>query len=187
MHALSNYAVNQENEIGKMFTTNMCKGVSVADFVSMIPEQLRPSIEAFMRMISESSQKEKFVEIVLDTDADVSLCCHAFVDFLENFLFPWFAETSEGELNEEPVKEFLAKTSDLIRDAVASNCKEWIYTNNDTYWSSLTTEGKMVRENEAKGNRYIGDSVWWRLEFEKCLAGEEFDFSDHTLEFYVPT
>lgn len=183
MYIFSNYTLNEENEIGKMFRPNMCKGFSFSDMVSIIPEHLRPSNEAFMQMISESSQKEKPVEIVLDTDADVSLCCQAFVDFLENFLFPWIADTSEGEFNEEPVKEFLAKTSDHIRDILASNCKEWIYPNNDTYWSSLTTEGKIVRENRAKENRYIGDSVWWRLEFEKCLAGEEFDFSKHTTDW----
>ena len=43
LHAFSNYAVNQENEIGKMSSINMCQGVSFADLVSMIPEHLRPS------------------------------------------------------------------------------------------------------------------------------------------------
>ena len=182
MHAFSNYAVIQENEIGQMSSINMCQGVSFADLVSMIPEHLRPSNEAFMQMISESSQKEKPVEVVLDDEVNVSMCCQEFAGFVENFLLPWVAESPDDYIRETGQKNLL-NISEIIQDLLASNCKEWIYPNNDTYMSSLTTEGKMVRENEAKGNRYIGDSVWWRLEFEKCLAGEEFDFSKHTTDW----
>jgi len=174
--------MNQDNDIGKMSRPNMCQGVTFADLVSMIPEHLRPSNEAFLRMISESSQKEEPVEIVLDHEVNVSMCCQEFAGFVENFLLPWVAESSDDFIRENAQKNLL-NISDIIQDLLASNCKNWIYPDDDSYWSSLTTEGKMVRENKAKENRYIGDTVWFRLEFEKCLAGEEFDFSNHTTDW----
>ena len=181
MHAFSNYTVNQDNEIGKMSRPNMCQGVSFVDLVSMIPEHLRPSNEEFMRMISESSEKEKPVEVVLDHEVNVSMCCQEFAGFVENFLLPWVAESPDDHIRENAEKNLL-NISDIIQDLLASNCKEWIEFG-DTYLSSLTAEGKIVEEKKAEENRYIGDSVWWRLEFEKCLAGEEFDFSNHTTDW----
>ena len=161
----------------------MCKDVLLTNVISMIPEHLRPSNEAFMQMISESSQKEKPVEVILDDEVNVSMCCQEFVGFIENFLFPFVVRESEGQDTEKSVKEAWAKISNIIQDLLASNCKEWIYPKNDTYWSSLTTEGKIAREKRAEENRYIGDMIWYRLEFEKCLAGEEFDFSNHTTDW----
>lgn len=183
LHPFSNYIMNQDNEIGKMSRPNMCRGVTFADLVSMIPEHLRPSNEAFLRMISESSQKEEPVEVVLDHEVNVSMCCQEFVGFLENFYIPYLSEQPDDFFFGKRTK-ILLNFSDLIQDLLASNCKNWIDQERDSsYWSSLTTEGKMVRENEAKENRFIGDLVWWRLEFEKCLAGEEFDFSNHTTDW----
>jgi len=177
LHAFSNYALSQENEIGKMSSTNMCQGVSFADLVSMIPEHLRPSNEVFMRMVSESSQKEKPVEVVLDTDSDVSLCCQHFIDFWEHHLHPWMVK--QIDLNKYPHPDnYLQETIDRLNE---TNCASLFQMPGLDYVLRDIQRQDDLALQRAQGKQ-INDVFWWAHQFNECLEGRDFDFSDYQEE-----
>lgn len=177
LHAFSNYALSQENEIGKMSSTNMCQGVSFAHLVSMIPEHLRPSNELFMRMVSESSQKERSVEVVLDTDSDVSLCCQYFIDFWEHHLHPWMVK--KVDLNKYPHPDnYLQETIDRLNE---TNCASLFQMPGLDYVLRDIQRQDDLALQRAQGKQ-INDVFWWAHQFNECLEGRDFDFSDYREE-----
>ena len=138
----------KENKIAHLRGLFMCRNVSLVDLVSIIPENLRPTSDQIERILEEYSEKEDTIEIGLDDDIDTSVCCQHIIDFWENHLLvPYRDEPNYTELMEE-----------AIQDALADNCKSYI-------------EGLRKSSKWDSGCRAIVE------EFDKCMAGEDFDFT----------
>ena len=131
----------------------MCRNVSLADLVSIIPENLMPTSDQIERILEEYSEKKDTIEIGLDDDIDTSVCCQHIIDFWENYLLvPYRDEPDYTELMEE-----------AIQDALADNCKSYI--------------NRLRKQSDTDS-----DSRIIVAEFDKCMAGEDFDFIENYKE-----
>lgn len=165
----------------------MCQGVPVAELISVIPENLRPSNEEITRIIAEYSQREEPIEVVLEEDANFSLCCQHFIDFVENHLMPYFIgrlqnirETmSEIEYNSN-LKEQQGHWVNFLDALNTTNCHTYF-----SDWPPNLEYRKKIQEGDsktllqAKKHRSIHNIIWPIYEFEKCLNGEDFDFDNY--------
>ena len=96
----------------------MCRNVSLADLVSIIPENLRPTSDQIERILEEYSEKEGTIEIGLDDDIDTSVCCQHIIDFWENYLLVPYRDVPDyTKLMEEDTEGTVAAWSEA-RDKV---------------------------------------------------------------------
>jgi hypothetical protein len=156
---------------------HMCGGVSIVDLVQSIPKQLRPTGEEIQKMISEFSEKQDSIEIDLDEDADESICCQHFIDFWEHHLHPWFVKMAD--LNKYPHPDnYLQEIIDKLNE---TNCASLFQQPGLDYALKeiQTQDDSALRRAQEK---YIGDIYWWAHQFNECLEGREFDFSDYQEE-----
>lgn len=137
-----------------------------------------------MRLISESSQREEPAEIMLDIDANESLCCQHFLEFMENYLLPGFLK------NREEVPHMSDEEYHKERKRVEEGGNDWLDRMNATNCQDLFSESwilelrKKIQQGdpaqvEIAEKRIKTDVRWWVYEFEKCINGDDFDFSDH--------
>jgi len=180
----NNSFVNDEAKIDTVSGPLMCRCSTFADLLSVIPEYLQGSEQDVMRLISESSQREEPAEIMLDVDADESLCCQHFLEFMENYLFPEFLK------NREDVPQMSEEEYNKERKRVEEGMSDWLGRMNATNCQDLFSEEwelelrKKIQEGDPFqieiAEKRIKTSVhWWIYELEKCITGDDFDFSDH--------
>jgi len=158
-------------------STHMCGGVSVVDLVRSIPKQLRPTGEEIQKMIAEFSEKQDSIEIDVDEDANVSICCQHFIDFVENHLYPWYSKSvARGEYpnHDSWLHEFVDKLNE-------TNCAEMFHHPDHEH---ILKEIQRLDESalQKAKKKYIGGLYWWAHQFNECLEGREFDFSDYQEE-----
>lgn len=156
----------------------MCGGVSVVDLVRSIPKQLRPPGEEIQKMIAEFSEKQDSIQITLEKDADASICCQHFIDFWENHLYPWVSKGVDRDkypnLDREGLQEFVDKLNE-------TNCAEMFHhPDYDHILKKIQRQDDSALQDAEK--KYIGSLYWWAHQFNECLEGREFDFSDYQEE-----
>ena len=156
-------------------STHMCGGVSVVDIVRSIPKQLRPTGEEIQKMIAEFSEKQDSIEIDVDEDANVSICCQHFIDFVENHLYPWY--TKGVDLVEDPNRD--SRLHELVDKLNETNCAEMFHSHGKILKEIQRQDGSALQEAKKK---YIGSLQWMAHQFNECLEGREFDFSDYQEE-----
>ena len=145
----------------------MCRGINLQEFISTVPERLRPLSEEYARTAYQIMKEKNDSDVItIDDFSNIKICCEAFVDFLENVAIP---ETSKFASPDE-VEEAKVWVNNLLTD----NCD--LILNNPNFKSDERRTEKANRE------RFYCDPIWWRIELEKCIAGEEYDFFDHSLE-----
>jgi len=125
----------------------MCRKVCLAGIFSIIPENLRPTSDQIELILEEYSQEEKSIEIDLDDDIESSVCCQHIIDFWENHLL----------INLRKLPNYDELTEIAINEALADNCKSYIEELRET--GNRNPESRIIVE-----------------EFDKCVAGEDFDF-----------
>jgi hypothetical protein len=119
----------------------------LAGIFSIIPENLRPTSNQIERILEEYSQEEKSIEIALDDDIESSVCCQHLIDFWENHFL----------INLRNLPKYDECTEIAINEALADNCKSYIEELRNA--SKRNPKSKIIVE-----------------EFDKCVAGEDFDF-----------
>ena len=121
---------------------------------------------------------------MLDIDANESLCCQHFLEFMENYLLPGFLK------NREEVPHMSDEEYNKERKRVEEGGNDWLGRMNATNCQDLFSENWIleIREKIQQGDpaqveiaekRIKTDVRWWVYEFEKCINGDDFDFSDH--------
>ena len=131
--------------------------------------------------IEDVSNHDASAEIELEIEAESSLCCEHFIDFVENYLFPWMLEGIKN--TKSPPRHFtdvqawyeavVDSISKVIDEMKTTNCNSWFKLNRD-HMKGMDPSQLQQRINE----RRINDSFWWISEFDKCVNGEDFDFSN---------
>ena len=156
---------------------HMCGGVSVLDLIRSIPKQLRPPDEEIQKMIAEFSEEQDSIKVDLDDDAEVSICCQHFIDFLENHFYPWFSKSVDRDnhpLHDNWLQEFVDKLNE-------TNCAEMFHhPDHDHLLKEIQRKDDSALQEAEK--KYIGGLYWWAHQFNECLEGREFDFSDYQEE-----
>jgi len=131
--------------------------------------------------IQNLSNHDISAEIELELEAESSLCCEHFIDFVENYLFPWILEGIRK--SKSPPKNYtdvqasydscVDSIPKIIDDLKKTNCNSWFKLNREAM-KEMDPNQLHQRVNE----RRINDSFWWISEFDKCVNGEGFDFSN---------
>ena len=159
-------------------STHMCGGVSVVDLVRSIPKQLRPTGEEIQKMIAEFSEKQDSIEIELDEDANVSICCQHFIDFVENHLIPW--DSKSVDRGEYPNRD--SQWQEVVDKLNETNCAEFFHhPDHEHILKEIQRQDESALQKAKK--KYIGGFYWWAHQFNECLEGREFDFSDYQEEW----
>ena len=153
----------------------MCGGISVVDLVRSIPKQVRPTEYEIQKMIAEFSQNQVPIEIALDENADVSICCQHFIDFWEHHLHPYWI-VKAVDLNKHPHPDnTLQKIIDGLNE---TNCASLFHTPGLDYALRDIQRQDDLALQRAQGKR-LNDIFWWAHQFNECIEGREFDFSDY--------
>ena len=155
----------------------MCGGISVLDLVRSIPKQLRPTNEEIQKIIAEFSEKQHSIEIALEKDADASICCQHFIEFWEHHLHPWIVK--KADLNKYPHPDnYLQETIDRLNE---TNCASLFQMPGLDYALRDIQRQDDLALQRAQGKQ-INDVFWWAHQFNECLEGRDFDFSDYQEE-----
>jgi hypothetical protein len=181
----NNYAANGEDKIDTVSAMFMCQCITFASLSSVIPEHLKPSDDDVMRLIVESSQREEPAEIMLDIDANESLCCQHFIEFMENYVLPGFIRSKNNvpHMSDEEYNKKRKEVEETLRDYVenlnSTNCQSLF---SDNSW--ILELRKQIQQGdpvqiEIAEKRIKTSVAFWVYELEKCLNGDNFDFSDH--------
>ena len=155
----------------------MCDCKVMTDLLTNFPKSYSPSNEELLRLISNSGHIDEAAEIVLDDQADAGICCQHFIDFFENHLIPYIHRNDSAEERESKV----APLSKFIEEMNDTNCDVF-------FKSEAMLEIKSLLENNVGNWKALADSrlvnsgPWMLQEFERCLRGEDFDFTDYTTE-----
>jgi len=151
----------------------MCEGISLQDFISTVPEHLRPSNEEYVRIVSQfMEEREEQDVITIDDFSNIKVCCEAIVDFFESVIIPDLILSKNFTGTMESLRKL------FVVDMLSSDCE--FILKHPLFQPS--PQEKEMRERKANEKRWYGDGVWWRLELERCIAGEDFDFFNHSLE-----
>ena len=154
--------------------SNMCGGISVVDLVRSIPKQVRPTEYEIQKMIAEFSQNQVPIEIALDENADVSICCQHFIDFWEHHLHPWIVK--QVDLNKYPHPD--NNLQEIIDRLNETNCASLFHIPGLVYALRDIQRQDDLALQRAQG-KHINDIFWWAHQFNECIEGREFDFSDY--------
>jgi len=159
----------------------MCNERSLAGIISEFSEQRMPSGGTLLQIIEDFSQLEESLEIVLCKDADVSACCQNFIDFWENHFIPYMVNWSASHNTAESQERFLRETEkemqSFINKLQATNCGPFF----EHLRECKEAEDQAIVQRKIE-RRDIGDVYWWLSEFDKCLSGEEFEFSEYSAD-----
>ena len=159
----------------------MCNERSLAGIISEFSEQRIPSGGTLLQIMEDFSQLEESLEIVLCKDADVSACCQNFIDFWENHFIPymvnWSASHNTTESHERFLKETEKEMQPFINKLQATNCGPFF----DHLRECKGAEDQTIVQRKIE-RRDIGAVYWWLSEFDKCLSGEKFDFSEYSAD-----
>jgi hypothetical protein len=151
--------------------------------LSIIPKPARPTQEQWIHMIADWSQKEEPVEIVLDEEADASLCCQHFIDFWENHFWPLvlpvdrrdpeYTEREYDQMDEKLLKGY----QQMMDDLHSTNCNKVLSVfENQKILEELENNPRALARAK---QRDVRDLYWILHEFNQCLKGEPFDFTDY--------
>jgi|TARA_B110000881_G_C18596807_1_gene532024 hypothetical protein len=159
----------------------MCNERSLAGIISEFSEQRIPSGGTLLQIMEDFSQLEESLEIVLCKDADASVCCQNFIDFWENHFIPymvnWSASHNTTEIHERFLKETEKEMQPFINKLQATNCGPFF----DHLRECKEAEDQTIVQRKIE-RRDIAAVYWWLSEFDKCLSGEEFDFSEYSAD-----
>jgi hypothetical protein len=165
----------------------VCRGLVVADLFSIIPEPVRPTHEQLIHMMADWSQKGEPVEIVLDEEADASLCCQHFIDFWENHLWPLVGPpfkrnnpSFSEELYDQMERRALKGYQEFVDELHSTNCKNFL--SQEATRDTLDRLENDPRAVERAKERNVRSLDWFVYEFNQCLKGEPFDFTDYVDE-----
>ena len=149
----------------------------MTDLITDFPQSYSPSNEELLRLIIDSDRPEETVEIVLDDQADAGICCQHFIDFYENHFMPYmFRDMSAQE--RESMEGPLYKALEVMSD---TNCASFFKTKVMLEWKAKLDNNE--KEWKARADsRFVNSAPWMIQEFERCLNGDDFDFTDYTTE-----
>ena len=155
----------------------MCDCKFMSELITNFPENYSPSDEELLHIIINSDHIDETAEIVLDDQAHAGICCQHFIDFYENHFMPYMFRnmSAQGrESMEGPLYKFLEVMSD-------TNCEAFFKTELMLKYKSYLDDG--VEEWKARADsRLVNSALWMIQEFERCLNGDDFDFTDYTTE-----
>ena len=169
--------MSRKNKIADSTNKAMCDCKVMIDLITEFPKTYSPSDAELIRLVIDSGHNNEAAEIVLDDQADAGICCQHFIDFYENhFMSYMFRNMSVQE--RESMEGPLSKALEMMSD---TNCASFFKTKPMLEYKAKLDNNE--KEWKARADsRLVNSALWMIQEFERCLSGDDFDFTDYTTE-----
>ncbi|MFL2977343.1 MAG: hypothetical protein ACJZ49_07345 [Candidatus Thalassarchaeaceae archaeon] len=121
---------------------------------------------------TDSNIDTKNASVVETDDKSQSFCCGKFIEFLETQLLEQYILKGSKES---------AKLAGITENEYLANVYKWFdELSNDDCKEFLERLRKMHHGNPFPRTNSVNSSGFWLDNFEKCLNGEDYDFTSHS-------